>query len=394
MIAPSIRLGALLPAISCGAPPAQPPVRYSIFARRFPILVPMTGHATPPELPPGLLEEYLAGMRPVLVALAGLAERLAATRNDLAALEALRRETHKIHGSAGSFGFIEVSRLAAGMEATVKDWISWPGDPEVDRGSLTRWFVARLAEMLGLEVPRPAAAAPRPRVGPAPRPPQATTRPTQQPQRNPPPTPARARAAPPPPRPQPKAEPPAGSPAKADLPWILPPNAAPAEPPAPAIEHPPSPPPKPPPAPPKPAPAPSPPPAVAPPAPAGEVPEIVFVEDDAALAELLAYGLNSRGYRFVAYRNGREALQELLALDVRGTHPLLLLDVDLPALDGYSILDALQRARPGTYRVVFTTVHGTEEEQLRGLEAGALDYLVKPISLRVALEKIKRWVGR
>ena len=388
----------------------------------------MTGHATPPELPPGLLEEYLAGMRPVLVALAGLAERLAATRNDLAALEALRRETHKIHGSAGSFGFIEVSRLAAGMEATVKDWISWPGDPEVDRGSLTRWFVARLAEMLGLEVPRPAAAAPRPRVGPAPRPPQATTRPTQQPQRNPPPparppasappprgplpppkqptaspaaptrppppTPARAPAAPPPPRPQPKAEPPAGSPAKADLPWILPPNAAPAEPPAPAIEHPPSPPPKPPPAPPKPAPASSPPLAVAPPAPAGEVPEIVFVEDDAALAELLAYGLNSRGYRFVAYRNGREALQELLALDVRGTHPLLLLDVDLPALDGYSILDALQRARPGTYRVVFTTVHGTEEEQLRGLEAGALDYLVKPISLRVALEKIKRWVGR
>src|SRR3989440_7093957 len=85
---------------------------------------------------------------------------------------------------------------------------------------------------------------------------------------------------------------------------------------------------------------------------------------------------------------------ELLALDVQGTHPLLLLDVDLPALDGYSIFDALQRERPGTYRVVFTTVHGTEEEQLRGLEAGALDYLVKPMSLRVALEKIKRWGGR
>src|SRR5207245_1520673 len=122
---------------------------------------------------------YLAGMRPVLVALVGLAERLAAARNDLAALEALRRETHKIHGSAGSFGFMEVSRLAAGMEATVKDWISWPGDPEVDRGSLTRWFVARLAEMLGLEVPRPAPPGPRPppRAGVPPRPSQATTRP-------------------------------------------------------------------------------------------------------------------------------------------------------------------------------------------------------------------------
>jgi len=126
---------------------------------------------------------------------------------------------------------------------------------------------------------------------------------------------------------------------------------------------------------------------------AAQVPEVIYVEDDAALAELLEYGLRAHGYRFLAYRNGRDALRELLALDVHGTHPLLLLDVDLPALDGYSILGALDRERPGTYRVVFTTVHGTEEEQLRGLEAGALDYLVKPISLRVALEKIKRWVG-
>ncbi len=124
------------------------------------------------------------------------------------------------------------------------------------------------------------------------------------------------------------------------------------------------------------------------------VAEVIFVEDDASLAELLDYGLRSRGYRFLAYRNGREALRELLALDVQGTHPLLLLDVDLPGLDGYSVFDALQRERPGTYRVVFTTVHGSEEEQLRGLEAGALDYMVKPISLRVALERIKRWVGR
>src|SRR2546427_12198014 len=68
-------------------------------------------------------------------------------------------------------------------------------------------------------------------------------------------------------------------------------------------------------------------------------------------AELLAYGFRAHGYRFLAYRNGRDALRELLALDVRGTRPLLLLDVDLPALDGYSILGALERERPGTYRV-------------------------------------------
>jgi CheY-like chemotaxis protein/HPt (histidine-containing phosphotransfer) domain-containing protein len=247
----------------------------------------MVGDPTPPppELPPGLLAEYLESARSQLSVLARLAERLAAGGGDREALDALRHETHKVHGSAGSYGFMDASRLAAGMEATVKDWLNRPGDAQLDRGSLARWFVKRLAELLGLRPP-----------------------------------PARK------------------------------------------------------------------------PDPLG-VPEVIYVEDDAALAELLEYGLRAHGYEFLAYRHGRDALRELLALDVRGTHPLLLLDVDVPALDGYSILGALERERPGTYRVVLTTVRGTEEEQLRGLEAGALDYLVKPISLRVALEKIKRWVG-
>ena len=293
----------------------------------------------PPELPPGLLAEYLESARGQLSVLLAIAERLVAAGADRAALDELRRETHKIHGSAGSYGFMEASRLAAGMEATVKDWVARPDEPDVERGSLARWFVKRLAELLGVEVPDASAAAsppppsrsqPLPPVGPPPRP--GLRPPTQRPGTRP------VRAAPP----------------------RVPPK--PAE-------------------------------AVVPPADAALAPEVIYVEDDAALAELLEYGLRAHGYRFLAYRNGRDALRELLALDVRGTRPLLLLDVDLPALDGYSILAALERERPGTYRVVFTTVHGTEEEQLRGLEAGALDYLVKPISLRVALEKIKRWVG-
>ena len=299
----------------------------------------------PPELPPGLLAEYLESARAQLGVLAGLAERLVAAGGDREALDALRRETHKVHGSAGSYGFMEASRLAAGMEATVKDWAARPDEPDVERGSLARWFVKRLAELLGVEVP-PASAAPLPpgsgplpRVGPPPRP--APRPPTQRPVARP----ARIVSPPLPPKPATPSPNGPGAPVVAAADAVL-------------------------------------------------VPEVIYVEDDAALAELLEYGLRAHGYRFLAYRNGRDALRELLALDVRSTHPLLLLDVDLPALDGYSILGALERERPGTYRVVFTTVHGTEEEQLRGLEAGALDYLVKPISLRVALEKIRRWVGR
>ena len=399
----------------------------------------------PDELPPGLREEYLAGMRATLGVLAGIAKRLAATGSDREALETLRGETHKIHGSAGSFGFMEASRLAAGMEATAKDWIARPGDTDMDRGGLAGWFVTRLAEMLNLAVP--AAAAPPPAATTSP--PRLIIRRPSAAQRAlaPPPTPPPLR---PPPRPEPpKQTPPKVRPSRPLTPFKKP-SVAPATPaPPPGASAPPAPPPprretpperapQPPPSPPQPPPRPPPPPPKRPPKPppaqpegipwlvtpeesvpakqpqapapprapaspppapppaaaTSAAPELILVEDDPALAELLEYGLRSRGYRFVSYRNGRDALRELLALDVAGTRPLVLLDVDLPGLDGYSVLEGLERDRPGAYRVVFTTVHGGEAEQLRGLEAGALDYLVKPISLRVALEKIRRWVGR
>ena len=427
----------------------------------------------PDELPPGLREEYLAGMRATLGMLAAIAKRLAAAGSDREALETLRREAHKIHGSAGSFGFMEASRLAAGMEVTAKDWVARPGDTDMDRGGLAGWFVTRLAEMLKLEVPeappppprliirRPSAAQkaaaspappskplapatrpepphaspPRPRVAPVvprrPSQPQSAPRPTPPaltpPAPNPPPKAApspRPKAAPQPPpqsapTPPPKVEPkpPPTPPQVADgesIPWLVspeestpakrPPAATPPKPPPQVVQPPP---PRAPPLPPatvKPSPPPvveqrpvveSPPTAPSPvPEAAPTVPEIILVEDDPALADLLEYGLRARGYRFLSYRNGSDALRELLALEVAGTRPVVLLDVDLPGLDGYSVLDALERGRPGAFRVVFTTVHGGEAEQLRGLEAGALDYLVKPISLRVALEKIRRWVGR
>ncbi len=266
---------------------------------------------SPAELPPGLLAEYRESARLQLQLVAELADRLAVAGNDPDALSRLHQETHKIHGSAGSYGFWPASRLAAGMEETVKDWVARPNDADMDRGSMTQWFVVQLAEALELEPPDPPA---RSLAGPS------------------------AAAAPAPPPSSPPSPPPRGSQV--------------------------------------------------------DIPEVIVVEDDPALAGLLEYGLRSRGYRFLIFRNGREALTALLGLDSGEQQPLLLLDVDLPALDGYSILDALQRQRPGQYRVVFTTVHGDESEQLRGLEAGALDYLVKPISLRVALEKIRRWVGR
>jgi len=263
-------------------------------------------------LPPGVRDEYLQGARDQLGAIAELAERLIAAGDDTAAIETLRRDAHRLRGSAGSFGFPQASVVAAELEEAAKKWLEKPANGVGDRGQAARSYVRRLAAALFTK------------QGTVPSPPAESS---------PPPYHA----------------------------------------------------------------APAPPPDLAAPAPeSSDVPEVIVVEDDPALAELLTFGLEARGYRFLHFRNGREALDLLKTMDTQGSSqpPLLLLDVDLPALDGYSIFEELQQECPGKFRVVFTTVHGSETEQLRGLEAGAMDYMVKPMSLRVALEKIRRWVGR
>jgi len=264
-------------------------------------------------LPPGVRTEYLQGARDQLGAIAELAERLIAAGDDTAAIDELRRDAHRLHGSAGSFGFPHASVVAAELEEAAKQWLEHPGNGVPERGKVTRGFVRRLAAALFTK--------------------QAAT-------------PASGTVEPPPNLDQP--------PPRSGTPGAREPTSA------------------------------------------TEPPEVVLVEDDPALVELLTFGLEARGYRYLHFRNGREALDLLKTMDTRGSPrpPLLLLDLDQPAVDGHSIFAELQQECPGKFRVVFTTLHRSETEQLRGLEAGAMDYLVKPLSLRVALEKIRRWVGR
>jgi len=67
-------------------------------------------------LPPGVRDEYLQGARDQLGVIAELAERLIAAGGDMAAIEELRHEAHRLRGSAGSFGFPQASVVAAELE--------------------------------------------------------------------------------------------------------------------------------------------------------------------------------------------------------------------------------------------------------------------------------------
>jgi DNA-binding response OmpR family regulator len=121
-------------------------------------------------------------------------------------------------------------------------------------------------------------------------------------------------------------------------------------------------------------------------------PDVMIVEDDQSLAELIEFALLREGYTFKVFRTGPEALEALRTLKVGSLKPLILLDLDLPGLDGHAIHERLRVERPRDYVVVFLSVHSGDSDQVRALRAGAADYLTKPVSLRVLMSKLPRWV--
>src|SRR5437762_13982290 len=71
-----------------------------------------------------------------------------AAGDDTAAIEDLRRDAHRLRGSAGSFGFPQASVVAAELEEAAKHWLEHPGNGIADRGQAARGYVRRLAAAL------------------------------------------------------------------------------------------------------------------------------------------------------------------------------------------------------------------------------------------------------
>jgi len=124
-----------------------------------------------------------------------------------------------------------------------------------------------------------------------------------------------------------------------------------------------------------------------------EAPRILVVEDSFTVRELQRSILETAGYQVVTARDGAEALR------VFGRDPLIALvvtDLEMPELDGLELTRAI-RADParGSLPVVIITSHGSEEDQRRGIEAGADAYMAKrSFDQQALLATVERLVGR
>ena len=119
---------------------------------------------------------------------------------------------------------------------------------------------------------------------------------------------------------------------------------------------------------------------------------VLVVDDDRRLAELVALALSRAGYETDVAVDGREALAKV------DSHPpdVILLDLEMPGLDGMAVLDALQgpagNARIPT--VVFTGGRTTPGDEIAGLRRGAVDFIVKGADTGVLLARIDNALRR
>ncbi|HEX8195954.1 MAG TPA: response regulator [Pyrinomonadaceae bacterium] len=117
---------------------------------------------------------------------------------------------------------------------------------------------------------------------------------------------------------------------------------------------------------------------------------VLVIEDDRIISSLLQHILSRRGYKVHTATDGRSAAAMLEEIE---PPQLILLDVMLPFIDGFELLEQI-RSKPewSEVPVIMLTSKGQEKNIVRALEGGADDYIVKPFQPEELVARVRRFV--
>ncbi len=119
------------------------------------------------------------------------------------------------------------------------------------------------------------------------------------------------------------------------------------------------------------------------------IPKVLIVDDCPVALKTMTHLLKNH-YRLYTAVNGTEAI-EMAKVQVPD---LILLDVNLPDISGYEVCAEIKKDSVlSNIPIIFVTIQNEEEEELRGLEVGGIDYLIKPVNVKLTLARIKNHVA-
>jgi two-component system, OmpR family, alkaline phosphatase synthesis response regulator PhoP len=119
--------------------------------------------------------------------------------------------------------------------------------------------------------------------------------------------------------------------------------------------------------------------------------KILLVDDEPDILEIVGYNLTSEGYQVITAENGKEAIKQAK----KELPHLIILDVMMPEMDGIEACEQI-RKNPDLQNtlIVFLTARGEDYSQVAGFDAGADDYITKPIKPKVLVSKVKALLRR
>jgi DNA-binding response OmpR family regulator len=118
--------------------------------------------------------------------------------------------------------------------------------------------------------------------------------------------------------------------------------------------------------------------------------KVLVVEDDMAIAGLLTRSLQNEGFEVVAVHDGESGLVKC----VEFRPDVLLLDVNLPKLDGFSVAKRLKATDAlKNIPIIFLTAKDRPTDMIQGIQAGAKHYLTKPFKLDELISKVRKLAG-
>lgn len=119
--------------------------------------------------------------------------------------------------------------------------------------------------------------------------------------------------------------------------------------------------------------------------------KILLVDDEPDILEIVGYNLSSAGYQVITGDNGKEAIEKAK----KHKPHLIILDVMMPEMDGIEACEKLRELPEAKDSViVFLTARGEDYSQVAGFDAGADDYITKPIKPKVLVSKVKALLRR
>ena len=119
--------------------------------------------------------------------------------------------------------------------------------------------------------------------------------------------------------------------------------------------------------------------------------KILLVDDEVDILEFISYNLEKEGYKVYTAQNGAEAIR----IAEKTLPDLIILDVMMPEMDGIAACEEIRRIPSLQHTMIaFLTARGEDYSQIAGFEAGADDYITKPIRPKVLVSRVKALLKR